>query len=71
MHLGPLQAQERRLLHESIHARLHDALLVLDETDRELIIARFFRREPLRAVAGRMHISVPTASRRTTAAMPT
>ena len=69
MHLGPPAGQQRRLLHESIHARLHDALLVLDDSDRELIVARFFRREPLRAVAGRMLISVPTASRRTTAAI--
>jgi RNA polymerase sigma factor (sigma-70 family) len=69
MHLGPAPRAARQLLHHAIQSRLHDALLVLDETDRELIVARFFRREPLRAVAGRMLISVPTASRRTNAAI--
>lgn len=69
MHVGSAPRAQREFLHHAIQSRLHDALLVLDETDRELIVARFFRREPLRAVSGRMLISVPTASRRTNAAI--
>jgi RNA polymerase sigma-70 factor (ECF subfamily) len=60
---------EKRFLHEMIHARLHEALLTLDCGARELVIARFFRKESVRALAGQKRTSIATISRRVSAAM--
>lgn len=58
-----------RLLHGSIRQRLHEAMLALDEPSRQLIVARFFRKEPLRVLAGRCGASVATMSRRVSTAL--
>lgn len=60
---------QHHLLHESIRTRLHEAMLELDEGSRQWIVARFFRKEPLRVIAGRAGVSVPTMSRRLTATL--
>jgi len=58
------QQQEHHALHEAIRQKLGDALLGLDEPSRERVVARFFRKDPLRVIAGREGTSVATMSRR-------
>ncbi|MEM8783419.1 MAG: sigma-70 family RNA polymerase sigma factor [Planctomycetota bacterium] len=43
--------------------RLPEALAALDDADRELLVARFFGRLPLRTLAAERGVSVPTISR--------
>lgn len=60
---------EEMLLREAVRQRVGDALLQLDSSTRELLVARFYRKMPLRLVAQQMGMSVPTMSRRTTAGL--
>lgn len=62
-------ALEHRFLHEHIRARLHEALLELDSASRDLLIARFFRKEPVRALAAQRKTSTATICRRVDAAL--
>jgi RNA polymerase sigma factor (sigma-70 family) len=55
---------EQLAVRESIRLRLHEALLVIDPAAREMLTERFLRKTPLRVLAGRLQVSVPTASRR-------
>jgi RNA polymerase sigma factor (sigma-70 family) len=57
------------LLREAVRRRVGDALLQLDSSTRELIVARFYRKMPLRQVSQQMGMSVATMSRRTTAGL--
>jgi RNA polymerase sigma factor (sigma-70 family) len=57
------------LAHDAIHRHLESALLMLAARPRELLIARFFRAEPLRTIAAREKASVATISRRVSAAL--
>jgi RNA polymerase sigma factor (sigma-70 family) len=59
----------RRLIEEAVRRRLSDALLQLDDAARELIVARFFRRTPLRVIAVARGVSVATLSRHAAAAV--
>lgn len=52
------------LVHELIRHHLQQALLQLDESSREFLVARFFRKTPLRLIAADMNTSIATASRR-------
>lgn len=54
---------------DAIHRRLEAALLLLGARPRELLVARFFRAEPLRIIAAREQTSVATISRRVAAAL--
>jgi RNA polymerase sigma factor (sigma-70 family) len=60
---------EQLAARETIRLRLHEAMLVLDPAARDLLTERFLRKTPLRVLAGRMNVSVPTASRRAAAAL--
>jgi len=57
-------ALEHEVLHDAIRQRLGAALAELDDRTRELLIERFFRKTPLRVIAGRTNISIATVSRR-------
>ena len=67
-HLEP-PAAEHWFVHEAIRAKLHEALLQLDDASRVLLIDRFVRKTPLRVIAGREAASVATVSRQTTRAV--
>jgi RNA polymerase sigma factor (sigma-70 family) len=54
---------------EAIRLRLHDAMLAVEPAARQVLAERFMSRTPLRVPAGRLNVSVPTASRRVTAAL--
>src|SRR5687768_3957504 len=61
----PTDANAEELIARSlIQRRLTDAMAEMDAARRALLVARFFRREPLRMIAGQAKISVATASRR-------
>jgi RNA polymerase sigma factor (sigma-70 family) len=57
------------VLHQLIAGKLLDALRELDSAQRELIAERFFRKTPLRLLAGRYHMSISTVSSRVNAAL--
>lgn len=60
---------EELLKHQAINQRVGDALLELDDSARQLIVARFYRKTPLRVIAEQMGLSVPTMSRRSNLAL--
>lgn len=60
---------QRRALHEVIGQRLHATLLSLSSPQRELIVHRFIRKQPLREIARRQRTSIATASRHVAAAL--
>lgn len=66
---APANDPEQMFRREAIRQRVAEALLQLDVASRELIVARFYRKAPLRVIASEMGLSVPTMSRRTTAAL--
>jgi len=66
---SPMPDAEEMLLREAVRQRVGDALLQLDPSTRELLVARFYRKMPLRLVAEQMGMSVSTMSRRTTAGL--
>jgi RNA polymerase sigma-70 factor (ECF subfamily) len=57
-------AAEHRVIHEAIAAKLHQALLQLDETARALLIDRFIRKIPLRMISAQRGVSMATVSRK-------
>src|SRR5688500_15098171 len=60
---------EQLALREAVRARLHDAMRLLGPAERDVLAERFFRRTPLGVLAVQLGVSVPTASRRVTAAL--
>lgn len=60
---------EHCLLHEAIGHRLQQALLQLDAPSRQLIASRFFKKEPMRVIAGETNVSLATVSRRVSQAL--
>jgi RNA polymerase sigma-70 factor (ECF subfamily) len=60
---------EHRAIHEQIHLKLHQALLELDSASRDLLIARFFRKEPVRSLAAQRKTSTATICRRVDTAL--
>jgi RNA polymerase sigma factor (sigma-70 family) len=56
-------------LRQTIRQHLADALLALDDASRALLVERFFRKTPLRVIAGRDGVSVATISRRAAQAL--
>jgi RNA polymerase sigma factor (sigma-70 family) len=66
---GAAQQIERLAAREAIRFRLHEAMLVIDPAARDVLTERFLCKTPLRVLAGRMNVSVPTASRRAAAAL--
>ena len=62
-------AVEALATREAIRLRLHEAMIAMEPAAREVLAERFFRRTPLRVLAARLNVSVPTASRRVTAAL--
>lgn len=60
---------QHQAMHQAIRQRIHDALVELDPAARELIVARFFRKEPLRLLATEAGVAAGTMSRRVGAAL--
>jgi RNA polymerase sigma-70 factor (ECF subfamily) len=55
---------EQLAAREAIRLRLHEAMLLIEPSAREILIERFVHQTPLGTLAVRMKYSVPTASRR-------
>jgi RNA polymerase sigma-70 factor (ECF subfamily) len=68
---APVAALEHWRTHEAIRVSLTEAMANLDAVSRELLAERFFRKTPLRVIAARQNLSVPTASRRVRDALDT
>jgi RNA polymerase sigma factor (sigma-70 family) len=60
---------QRQWVRGTLERMLGEALLRLGEADRLLIVERFFQKTPLRVIAARNRVSVPTISRRAGAAL--
>src|ERR1017187_3530703 len=56
--------EQNTLVCESVRQNIRQALLLLDEADRQLLLRRFFRRTPMRIIAEELQSSVPTISRK-------
>jgi RNA polymerase sigma factor (sigma-70 family) len=52
-----------------IEQKIQEALLSLDDASRQIIIARFYRNEPMRVIAGRYGLTVSGMSRRVRSSM--
>jgi hypothetical protein len=67
-HIGARQVEDLAT-REAIRLKLHESMLALEPAARELLAARFFRKTPLRVLAGELGTSVPTVHRRVAAAL--